>query len=182
MENAARAEERTAVFGYGSLINPKSVAKTLGRTLSADEMVACRLRGYRREWEAVDTVWVREAAPVHAVFLNLRPDPSSEAIGVGFYVRAAELRALDKRERHYDRVDVSRLLRPRLQGTVYTYIAKPERLVADREVCVMTGYEELIRDGLEYWGPEFAAEFHRTTSPHRFPRFAGPYSFSGPRG
>lgn len=178
MENVAAVEQRAAIFGYGSLINPKSIAKTLGRTLAGGELFPCRLVGYRRVWDVVDEILDPNAARKRAVFLNLRPDPSASVLGVGFYLSAAELRALDVRERNYDRVDVSGHLQPSVPAAAFTYVAKAEHLVADQEVCVLTRYEAIIEEGLEHWGPDFARAFRETTSPHGFPRFEGAYTFA----
>lgn len=98
---------RQFVFGYGSL------AADLDGTVA-------RLRGHRREWGvAMDNsrnlagykhYLLRSDASrpqVYVVFLDLVRDAGSSVNGVLVPVDAAALNALDRRERNYQRVDVT---------------------------------------------------------------------------
>ncbi len=178
MENTIAAEHPIAIFGYGSLINPRSIAKTLGRTVPGEALFVSRLHGYRRVWDVVDEVLDPQLSRKRAIFLNLRRDAAASVVGVSFHVNADELVRLDVRERNYNRTDVTASLKPAFPGTVFTYIAKPEHLVADQEGWVLSAYEQIIDDGLAFWGPDFAKAFAETTLPHQFARFAGNYTFA----
>ncbi len=169
-----------AVFGYGSLINPASIARTLGRSLSSDELFVTRLQGFRRVWNLVDTVVDAAGAPRRAVFLNVEKDAATAVNGVCFHLSAEELAGFDARERNYDRIEVSDSIRPRMAGTVYTYVAKADHRVRDRDVCVLGNYSAIIEEGLLHWGAEFAHSFHATTCEHAFDRVEGAYSFAPP--
>ncbi|HWM10876.1 MAG TPA: gamma-glutamylcyclotransferase family protein [Solirubrobacteraceae bacterium] len=109
------------VFGYGSL--PAEVGG-----------VPCRLRDHRREWVvAMDNretipgykVYLDpetgEQPPVHVAYLSIAPAPGEDVEGVAFPVTDTQLAALDRRERNYDRHDVTDLVDADLGGRVWAY-------------------------------------------------------------
>ena len=108
------------VFGYGSL-----AAGFAGRR--------ARLRGHRRIWGvAMDNavaipgykVYRRRddgTRPAVAVaFLDIAEDPAATVDGLLITADDVALRALDERERNYDRVDVTAAV-PEAPGTVWAY-------------------------------------------------------------
>jgi gamma-glutamylcyclotransferase (GGCT)/AIG2-like uncharacterized protein YtfP len=107
------------VFAYGSLLGLEVVAP-------------CVLRDHARGWDvAMDN---RKTIPgykyyldgdggrpaVYVTFLAIRPQPGSSVAGGVFAVDDAMLAALDRRERNYDRRDVSDLVD--LDGRVWAYV------------------------------------------------------------
>jgi cation transport regulator ChaC len=160
---------RTFVFGYGSLVR-------------RPDGLPCHLLGHRRAWNVAmdnrrtipgykyyldpDT---GERPPVRVTFLNLYPAEESRVNGVAFPVSAEELAELDRRERNYDRIDVTPLIDADLGGTVWTYLgseAARERFAAGAAV-VARDYFEAIRAGFEAAGGLEA--FDRTTDPLTVP-------------
>ncbi len=123
----------TFVFGYGSLVR-------------RPDGIPCHLLGHRRAWNvAMDNrrtipgykYYVDpdtgERPPVHVTFLNLYPTAEGQVNGIAFPVTAEALDELDRRERNYDRVDVTALIDADLDGTVWTYLgseAARERFAA----------------------------------------------------
>jgi gamma-glutamylcyclotransferase (GGCT)/AIG2-like uncharacterized protein YtfP len=108
------------VFGYGSL-----AGGFRGRP--------AQLAGYRRVWGvAMDNrvdipgykIYRRVAdgsrPAVHVAFLDIVPDAGRAIDGVLIAVDDATLRALDERERNYDRIDVSAAVAG-APGRVWTY-------------------------------------------------------------
>ena len=95
--------EQDYVFGYGSLLNPRS---------RAAQASACGLEGFRRTWDVamdntktipgykyyVDAVSGDRPA-LFVTFVNLRPSPGEVVSGVAFPVDRERLAALDRRER-----------------------------------------------------------------------------------
>src|SRR3954449_985332 len=151
------------VFGYGSLVR-------------RPDGLPCNLLGHRRTWNvAMDNrrtiagckYYVDrdtgERPPVRVTFLNLYPAAEGRVNGIAFPVTADELEALDRRERNYERIDVTRLLDVDLGATVWTYVGRSdarERFAAGAAV-VSQDYFEGVRE-------EFAAaggleEFERST-------------------
>ena len=103
------------VFGYGSLVSPQSFGETLGRTLDfGTDVFAAELTGFGRRWNyGVMHVTGRRRDQLGAdvehtlVALGIVPAPGESVNGVVGWVSDDELGALDRRERHYDRVDVT---------------------------------------------------------------------------
>src|SRR3954469_1501646 len=151
------------VFGYGSLLRRPGG-------------VPCHLLGHRRAWNVamdnrrpipgykyyVDPA-TGERPPVRVAFLNLYPAPDGAVNGIALPVSPEELAELDRRERNYDRIDVTPLLDADLGGTVWTYRgteAARERFEAGTAV-VSRDYFDAIRDGFAAVGG--LDEFERTT-------------------
>jgi hypothetical protein len=99
------------VFGYGSLMNPKSLAHTI-----PGEKVAMRthLKGYQRRLN------VRYG---DYLYLNLAPRQHMGVSGVLIPVTPEELEALKKREYMYECVDVTTQITDTVDGIVYAFIA-----------------------------------------------------------
>jgi cation transport regulator ChaC len=138
------------VFGYGSL--PAERGGT-----------PCRLRDHRRDWDvAMDNrevipgykVYVDpdtgERPPVHVAYLSIVPAAGESVDGVAFPATDAELAALDRRERNYDRCDVTDLLDADLGGRVWAYVGSADgrRRLADGRrrgtAVVVRGYLEKL--------------------------------------
>jgi cation transport regulator ChaC len=157
------------VFGYGSLLgNPGGTP--------------CLLLGHRRAWNvAMDNrrtipgykyyvdPETGERPPVHVTFLNVYPAAEGRVNGIAFPVTAEALDRLDRRERNYVRIDVTRLLDVELGATVWTYVGREEaraRFEAGAAV-VAEDYFERIRDDFASAGG--LDEFERSTDPLTVP-------------
>lgn len=158
------------VFGYGSLVDPRSLGRTLGRTvdLGVDFMEA-ELDGWGRRWNYgvghVTAAWRchdgRAVEQGVIVALGVVPATSERTNGIVARVSDAELAALDLRERDYDRVDVTDHISvigwagapasPERFGRddrVVTYV--PRRSAIDRYTAARDAGLAGIRD--TYWG------------------------------
>jgi cation transport regulator ChaC len=162
---------RAFVFGYGSLLRHPGG-------------IPCHLRGYRRAWNvAMDNrrtipgykyyvdPETGERPPLHVAFLSIYTAPEGRVNGIAFPVSAEAVDRLDRRERNYDRVDVTQLLDVDLAGTVWTYIgseAARERFEANTAV-VSQDYFKAIRDAFATAGglDEFERSTDRLTVPLR---------------
>ena len=148
------------VFGYGSLV------------LGGSPGVVAQLPGYRRVWGvATDNaraipgykLYLRRSdgrrPAVYVAFLDLEPAPAVSVNGVVRPVSTAELERLDRRERNYDRVDVSGQIAG-LRGRVWTYVGSTEgreRLSRGREerrVVISRDYLEKVRAAFRGLGEE----------------------------
>jgi cation transport regulator ChaC len=104
------------VFGYGSLVSPESFGHTLGRPLRwGTDLFVAELGGFGRRWNygVMHTVGIGVDASGRPtqhtlVALGLVAAVDESVNGVVGWVSGRELVQLDHRERHYDRVDVSR--------------------------------------------------------------------------
>lgn len=131
-----------ALFAYGSLVNPESFARTLGREPA--EVIPVRLAGWRRRWSiqrdnlAHEKTFAREdggEVPRWVMGLNLEHDESGDGLapnGGLIEISQGELERLDVRELRYDRVDVSGTVAGGESfDRVVAYTAKPEHFAAD---------------------------------------------------
>ena len=150
------------VFGYGSLAGLRGCP--------------ARLQGHRRVWGvAMDNratiagyKYYRLRADgsrpqVHVAFLDIVEDPASQTAGILIEADDAMLRALDERERNYDRVDVTAAV-PQAPGRVWAYRgsrAGRERLRAGRRhgsAVVDLHYVAGVRAGFARLGIELDAD------------------------
>lgn len=99
------------IFGYGSLMNPRSLQKTLpGKTIGKR---VC-LRGYRRKFNI----------PVNGyLYLNIIPETGAVTCGVVVAVSDSDLEQLKAREVGYRCFDVSNNIIDEVDGRVFAFIA-----------------------------------------------------------
>jgi hypothetical protein len=163
------------VFGYGSLLTRDAEP--------IPELMPSRLRGHRRTWNVamdnsraipgykryVDPVTGNPPA-VFVVFLNIVADADSEVNGALFPVSDEKLAALDRRERNYERIDVTAHL-AEAAGPVWTYsgsTAGIERFEAAKRAgaaVISRGYVDDVRRGFASLGADAAAELESLTDP-----------------
>ncbi len=136
-EPLSKVESACYVFGYGSLVDPASFARTLRREdWSAEDFPLARLKGYRRIWRvAMDN---REAIPgykqyfapgedtppeVYVAYLDIEREGEGEMVGVLARVSEEELSRLKARERNYVLHEISdALLDAPCGGRVFTFV------------------------------------------------------------
>ena len=172
------------VFGYGSLMNARSIQKTVSREVPRDELEPAALRDFIRKWDLID--WVRfEDDPscnvVPAVFLDVAKLPGREVNGILLALSEEELAKMDGREKNYDRVNVTSLIEPRMPADVFTYVGRELHTHPPPETCLPADYEALVLAGVREWGAAFETQYYQTTLPHKFPRRSGRYVFADPR-
>ena len=161
------------VFGYGSL---------LARAETGGSAVLCELAGYRRTWNVamdnsktipgykhyIDAVsGEREAWFV--TFLNIVADETARVNGVLFEVDDALLRRLDRRERNYQRIDVSAELANCPDGEVWAYAGSPDAArrfqfgQSTNRAVISREYYEGVRDDFGSLGEVALARFDELT-------------------
>ena len=164
------------MFGYGSLLTPA------GDGIA--ELVPRRLRGYRRIWNvAMDNSQAipgykqyldpATGTPPHCfvVFLNIVPDRDRDVNGAVFPVSGQELAALDRRERNYDRIDVSSSLAEPMAGRVWTYVGSTAGVqrfhagVHSNTAVISEAYALAVRRGCASLGEDAEVEFQSMTDP-----------------
>jgi cation transport regulator ChaC len=169
------------VFGYGSLARH-------GLDAERADVRICRLLDHRRTWNVAMDNTLEEPGykyylsedgssrpAVFVAFLNVVPAPGSSVNGVLLKTDDAELLALDRRERNYERIDVAELLDLRLAGRVWCYLgsgAARERFelgLASGTAVVDGRYRDAVREGFALLGSEALGEFDASTDPPRCP-------------
>ena len=172
----------TWVFGYGSLVAPTSIARTIGRpVVRHDGFAAARLHGYGRRWNYGS---IHQRGDWHGphgyvqqgvvVSLGLEASGSSTCNGAVVRVTDDELAHLDWRERDYERTDVTELVEADVPTgvpieRVVTYVPRPsaiERYRAARDdlrAAIRRSYVELVHGAFVALGGEHADEYLRGT-------------------
>jgi cation transport regulator ChaC len=173
------------IFGYGSLINPESIALTLGRKINHKELRPVEIIDYCRSWNMVIPVIITDEIQkdktVNSVFLDLQKLSGITANGVIFKVEASDLENMDIREKQYNRIEVtSHITNMKLNHdlAIFTYVGKPEFFVANySNPKILKRYHNIIVEGLKYWGDTFTHQFNQTTKADNFEIIEGTYKF-----
>lgn len=166
------------VFGYGSLVSPSSLGRTLGREVSVErDWTPGVLRGFGRRWNYgslhLRADWQHDGVVVErglVVSLGLVEGPEW-CNGVLVRVTAEELSRLDHRERDYDRVDVTDAIETTgaVRGRVVTYVPRVSAVQryethrAERRAAVNQRYVELVGDAFSALGDNERARFDEST-------------------
>lgn len=172
---------KSYIFGYGSLVSPADVARTLGRR--PEFIYPVTLDGWIREWGIViENAGARHrsvrladgtVAPGCIAVLNVRRPATGEEPthpnGVLFEVNEAELRLMDARETHYDRHDVTvDIAGGPIQGTVYTYVGRERFFLAHNAgvpVVIPGDYSELVTQAFLGLGGTMHENYLNSTMP-----------------
>lgn len=169
------------IFGYGSLVSPASFGQTLGRDpkIGIDFFVA-EIAGYGRRWN-YGTSFTFSAPPqpgsepivFTAIALGVVASVGETTNGVICWVDDGELEQLDRRERRYDRVDVSACATvhagPAVATPVVTYVPRPdavetcEQAVAGGSAAVTQRYWDLVDGAFADLGEDERERYHSTT-------------------
>lgn len=173
---AAEAVSDTALFVYGSLVDPASAAITLGRPVELAARV--RLDGWRRVWTQarenprVEKTFARAddgTIPDWCVGLNLEPetDHGRAPNGALIEVDEADLARLDVRELRYRRADVTAALPDCGFARVLAYVARPEHHHPEppHGAIVIAAYVDAVERAFERLGPGELERFYETTGP-----------------
>jgi hypothetical protein len=111
-----------------------------------------------------------ERPNVFVTFLNLAYDPGSAVNGVAMPVSSNDLNTLDKRERNYERRDVTDRIRGHVDGTIWTYIGSTdarrrfERGLREGRAAVSREYYDAVVNDFATLGACALNEFWATTA------------------
>lgn len=123
------------LFGYGSLINPRSVESTIQRQINKTDLECADLVGFCRVWNFVTNVMLEgRIDPLSAVFLNIQPDQDTRANGVLIPMEEKEFLRMDKREKGYERILITDKISPSPEKEVYTLLLKKMLLSLPQKV------------------------------------------------
>lgn len=172
------------MFGYGSLVSPVSFGHTIGRDLTPGvDFFEAEIVGYGRRWNygtGYTFTSIDDDAPDRKqwIFVALGVVSADEETtnGVIGWVDDAEIDALDARERHYDRVDVTAGailaadVRAAVAGApIVTYVPRPEPIAAyeaaksEGVAAITLRYWDLVDGAFSDLGPDRRDRYHATT-------------------
>jgi cation transport regulator ChaC len=173
----------TWVFGYGSLVDPESLGRTLGRAVTPGvDFIEADLAGWGRRWNYgvghVTGAWRTVGGELIddgvIVALGLVAAPDERVNGVVARVSDVEVAALDLRERDYDRVDVTDSVTVAApgrdpSGRIVTYVPRPssiERYEAARDAGragIRSSYWGLVDAAFAVLGNDRLARYRSST-------------------
>ena len=178
--------DKNYIFGYGSLVSAKDVERTLGH--QPESLTETVVRGWVRDCSMIldNTSTIRRyetipdrTVPRFVAILNIHlPQEGEDATdpnGVLFPVTDDEMRKMDERENHYQRVDITDYVDNKPQGRVYAYVGIEKYLEtpALRKKSVLPGsYRELVEKGFVSFGEESLAKFRLSTVASDIPEIA----------
>jgi cation transport regulator ChaC len=169
------------VFGYGSLVSPDSFGHTLGRRPRFGiDFFEAEIAGFGRRWNygsprstgraPDESGTLREWA---IVALGVTPSAAETVNGVIGWVSNDQLVDLDRREAHYDRVDVSTVTTVigavEIRSPIVTYVPRNEPVeryerARDRgEAAVDRRYFDLVDTAFGDLGADRRERYHATT-------------------
>lgn len=169
------------VFGYGSLVDPSSFSATIGRELKPGvDFFEAEVAGLGRRWN-YGVMHVSGSGPgpdgatveYTLVALGVVRDSSETVNGVVGWVDHDQLAPLDRRERHYDRVDVTDRTTVsgsvQVPGSVAVYVPRREAVEHYEQArdagraAIEQRYWDLVDHAFAAFGPEAHARYHSTT-------------------
>jgi cation transport regulator ChaC len=170
------ARPDTWVFGYGSLVAPESVARTIGRAVErADGFAAARLHGFGRRWNYGSLHQRGDWHGPHGfveqgivVSLGVEQAPDEHCNGAVVRVTDDELALLDWRERDYERTEVTDRVAVDHEGfraRVVTYVPRAsaiERYLVAREArraAIRQSYVALVEGAFRALGGRHLDEY-----------------------
>lgn len=167
------------LFGYGSLMAPSSVLKTIGAQSHSRDFHVVELSGYSRSWGMAIPVQANSITSVNqsAVFLDLTKNDSSSCNGVLFRITPDEWSFFDQREKQYERINITESIVHRFPGAIFTYIGSSEFHKIPEDAVIFQNYYNIIEEALDHWGPKFRQQFIKTTQPSSLPIIGGDYKF-----
>jgi len=169
------------VFGYGSLVDPESFADTLGRSLQPGlDLFEAELAGFGRRWNYGVMHSTGRAVGLDGgstdytlVALGIVEAERETVNGVIGWVTDEELVGLDRRERHYDRVEVTRQVSVggagHVDGPIVVYVPRAEAVAhyesaRDRGVAAIERrYWELVDAAFASLGEDAHVRYRATT-------------------
>lgn len=171
------------VFAYGSLLDPDSVARTVGRPVAPSDLVDAVLLDHQRDWEI--RIPVRSLVlkvELDALFLDLVPRAGAYVNGAILPATDDDIQRLAHREAQYELVDVSAQVIAPIPARVVTFRGRAEhRHSRDGIRCaVPERYREWVGRTVAARGPVFAERFAATTCPPAADAFPGEYTFADP--
>lgn len=169
------------VFGYGSLVSPASMARTIKRVAEPGlDFFEANLSGYGRRWnygvEHIVATWtLDDGTSVDdgvIVALGIIESTNDSVNGVIASLTDDDLAYLDRRERNYDRVDVTSAITTTAETSdpIYVYVPRVsaiERYESARDAGiagVRRTYWDVVDAAFAEFGPE-SQERYRATTP-----------------
>ena len=172
------------LFGFGSLINLSSAQKSFKRVLSQNDLIPIRIKGYKRIWNAIESIAFQEKM-VNGVFLNIQKDESSVLNGVAIEITLEELEVLKLREKNYSCITIKKdeILDNTIDSDLIAFMTTNKEKIAkigDKNSFIPAKYIDIVKNALENYDNDFKKDFESTFQDYPFPLKEGIYTFTDP--
>lgn len=172
------------LFGFGSLINLASAQKSFKRVLSQDDLIPIRIKGFKRVWNAVESIAFQDEM-VNGIFLNIQKDDTSILNGVAIKITLEELEILKLREKNYSCINIekNRILNSDINNDLIAFMTTNEEKIAkigDKNSFIPAKYIDIVKNALENYDNDFKKDFESTFQDYPFPLKEGIYTFTDP--
>lgn len=110
--------------------------------MDEEYLLEAMLSDHVRKWQLVDWVIIQGLNPeriIPAIFLDVVQEQGKEVNGILFQLSEEELDKMDRRERNYDRIQISNLIEPKVSDPVYMYVGNEKYTVPPQESVVLAG-------------------------------------------
>lgn len=172
------------LFGFGSLINLSSAQKSFKRVLSQSDLIPIRIKGYKRVWNAIESIAFQEKM-LNGVFLNIQKDENSILNGVAIKITLEELEILKLREKNYSCITIKKdeIINDIVDSDLIAFMTTNEEKLAktgDENCFIPSRYIEIVKEGLQNYDDIFKKDFEPTFHNYPFPLKDGIYTFTDP--
>lgn len=172
------------LFGFGSLINLSSAQKSFKRVLSQNDLIPIRIKGYKRVWNAVESIAFQDEM-VNGVFLNIQKDENSILNGVAIKITQEELEVLKLREKNYSCITIKKdeIIDSTIDSDLIAFMTTNEEKIAkteDKNCFIPAKYIDIVKNALENYDDDFKKDFEPTFQNYPFPLKEGIYTFTDP--
>jgi cation transport regulator ChaC len=174
------------ILGYGSLMNITSLKRALRKEISRDELLPVTLVNFQRTWSASESVFSEKLNRIiKAIFLDAQPAKGKYLNGIIFEASEEEIQNLALRERNYELVQVTGLIKVddkyhiSRSANVFTFTSKMHVRAqkGDENSFVLQRYVQMVEDACLEFGEIFQKEYRATTEPIPFELLDGGYRF-----
>ena len=174
------------IFGYGSLMNLRSLSKTIKREMLISDILPVKLLDYARVWNLKEKVFSEKLRRnITAIFLNIKPSVNRFVNGVIFKVSDNEFLYLQERERNYTRLNVTRKIITydglKIENLeIFVFISTEKKYIQKSQTSncyVMEKYIQMVAEGCSEIGTYFLNDYKNTSSNNPFDRLEGNYTF-----
>jgi len=159
------------IVGYGTLLYTESVGNTIGTSASGKTYAPVIVSGFKRLFNLLPSHYKPSFKisdlPVEKAAANIIPVVTNHFNGLAFEVSESELEEIDKRERHYDRIEVEIYAfgSEKFKGNAFVYAAKKSQLALTNDATYLPDWIDIqwARTGAYRYGEAFGKMYDQTT-------------------
>lgn len=159
------------IVGYGTLLYTESVGDTIGANASRKEYIPVIFHGFKRLFNLLPSHYKPSykisRMPVEKAAANIIQHQGASVNGLAFEVSDDELDALDRREKHYKRIETTlyNFDSHKPIGKGFVYAAEETKATVTNDPSFLPDWEDIswARTGAYSYGAEFGLMYDNTT-------------------